>query len=502
MLKEGRKETLIAKYPTSEDLLTDYLTDSEIHKKTNYKYADWYLTQYFEIGSMEDIPEIEDGDEIIEKFDRYRKNLEKKDINQYETIGELADVISDYERDKSPKISESESIKLVDNDEIIIVRPLTHRSSCKYGSGTKWCTTHKDTKYFNQYDGKGNLYYIHNKQVESDNPFYKIAAFVRYSGDEEWYDALDKRMSDGEVKLAKLLIKKSSLDLIRNDVQQTIASVRRAETSNFRTEESMVNNAIETLEDRLDFSYTVEEPNNSKYGYGELPLWFEVNSELGEVFGGTILETFMIGTSDTEKNKGVILGQMRIDVNEDRNEYKISYQIDSTSGIFGSEGDDERYPILKYVKKTHTYGIRGDNFNFNNWYETLIRFSKKLVNNPVTLKAITDKVFWSSNNVMSTYKFNRRGPLTNSMIKYLDGLGDKLGSKKDFLIKSGKVKKGDNGEFTSPSGEYLNIGGYFSTFFASLKDAGIIKYVREGRRFMITKGDNYEAFKEGNLRRV
>ena len=82
MLKEGRKETLIAKYPTSEDLLTDYLTDSEIHKKTNYKYADWYLTQYFEIGSMEDIPEIEDGDEIIEKFDRYRKNLEKKDINQ------------------------------------------------------------------------------------------------------------------------------------------------------------------------------------------------------------------------------------------------------------------------------------------------------------------------------------------------------------------------------------------------------------------------------------
>ena len=299
------------------------------------------------------------------------KNLEKKDINQYETIGELADVISDYERDKAPKISESESIKLVDNDEIIIVRPLTHRSSCKYGSGTKWCTTHKETKYFNQYDGKGNLYYIHNKQVESDNPFYKIAAFVRYSGDEEWYDALDKRMSDGEVKLAKLLIKKSSLDLIKNDVQQTITSMR-AETPNFRTEESMVNNAIETLEDRLDFSYTVEETNNSKYGYGELPLWFEVNSELGEVFGGTILETFMIGTSDTEKHKGVILGQMRIDVNEDRNEYKISYQIDSTSGIFGSEGDDERYPILKYVKKTHTYGIRGDNFNFNNFISFIL----------------------------------------------------------------------------------------------------------------------------------
>lgn len=501
MLNEGRKEKLIAKYPTSEDLLTDYLSNSEIQKKTNYKYADWYLTQYFEIGSMEDIPEIEDGDEILSKFDKYRKNLEKKDINQYETIGELADTISDYERDKSPKISETESIKLVDNEDIIIVRPLTHRSSCKYGSGTKWCTTHKDNKYFNQYDGKGNLYYIHNKQVESNNPFYKIAAFIKYSGDEEWYDALDKRMSDGEEKLAKMLIKKSALELIKNDLQQTLTSMK-SESLQGRTEESMVNHVIDTLEDRLDFSYDIEEPSDINYGYGSLPVWFEVNSELGEVFGGTILETFMIGTSETTKNNGVILGQMKIESNPERNEYKISYTIDSTSGIFGTQDEEEKYPLLRYVKKTHTYGIRGGDFSFNNWYETLIRFSKKLVHNPVTLKAITNKVFWSSNNVMSTYKFNRRGPLTNSMIKYLDGLGDKLGSKKDFLIKSGKVKKGDNGDFTSPSGEYLNIGGYFSTFFASLKDAGIIKYVREGRRFMITKGDNYKAFKEGNLRRV
>lgn len=501
MLNEGRKERLIAKYPTSEELLTDYLSNSDIHKKTNYKYADWYLTQYFEIGSMEDIPEIEDGDEILEKFDRYRKHLEKKDINQYETIGELADTISDYESKKPVKVSDDESVKLVDNEDIIVVRPLTHKSSCKYGSGTKWCTTHKDTKYFTQYDDKGNLYYIHNKQVESDNPFYKIAAFIKYTGDEEWYDALDKRMSDGEVKLAKLLIKKSALDLIKNDIQQTITSMK-SETSNFRTEESMVNKVIETLEDRLDFSYEIEETSNSKYGYGSLPVWFEINSELGEVFGGTILETFMIGTSDPTKYQGVVLGQMRIDVNTERNEYKVSYQIDSTSGIFGDQDEEEKYPILRYVKEIHTYGMRGDDFNFNNWYETLIRFTKKLVNNPVTLKAITNKVFWSSNNVMSTYKFNRRGPLTNSMIKYLDGLGDKLGSKKDFLIKSGKVKEGKNGDLTSPSGEYLNIGGYFSTFFASLKDAGIIKYVREGRRFMITKGDNYEAFKEGNLRRV
>ena len=45
MITEGRKENLIDKYG-NEELIKDYLTNSQIHIKTNYKYADWYLKQY------------------------------------------------------------------------------------------------------------------------------------------------------------------------------------------------------------------------------------------------------------------------------------------------------------------------------------------------------------------------------------------------------------------------------------------------------------------------
>ena len=105
---------------------------------------------------------------------------------------------------------------------------------------------------------------------------------------------------------------------------------------------------------------------------------------------------------------------------------------------------------------------------------------------------------------MSTYKFNRKGPLTNSMVNYLNSLGEgELGSKQDFLIKVGKVKQDkETGKFTHNDGSPIVIGGYFSTFFASLKDAGIIKYVRKGRKHMFMKGPNYEAFENGKLKRI
>tara|TARA_R110000803_G_scaffold48837_10_gene101609 strand:+ start:6823 stop:8295 length:1473 start_codon:yes stop_codon:yes gene_type:complete len=483
MLKEGRKETLIAKYPTSEELLTDYLTNSEIHRKTNYKYADWYLNQYFEIGSMEDIPEIEDGDIIITKFDKYRKNLDKKDINQYETIGELSDVISDYESERRGPISDSESVKIVNNDDVIIVKPLSHQSSCKYGAGTKWCTTHKDDKYFNEYDEKGNLYYIHLKTVESSNTFYKMAVFLSYDKQrEEWYDSTDKRMGDGEVKLAKMLISKEYVELMFNDL---ISNIPVKSTST----EDLIQKIIDILEDRLDYSYELKDVQG--YGYDDHNFWFECSSE-NDIYDDTIEERFMLGSGEEGFGETVISGVMKLVAHTQMNRVMIKFQFDEGSGLFKN---------TTLSSNSVNYAIRSDKFDFKNFHEVISQVTRRLFENPDALESMTNKVFWRSSNVMSTYKFNRKGPLTVSMVNYLDELDGELGSKIDFLLKSGKVKKSEDG-YVAGDGSFVNIGGYFSTFFASLKDAGIIKYVRQGRRFMFTKGDNYIAFKEGKLKRI
>ena len=42
------------------------------------------------------------------------------------------------------KIADQERIKLFETDDFLLVVPLTHTASCKYGANTKWCVTEKD----------------------------------------------------------------------------------------------------------------------------------------------------------------------------------------------------------------------------------------------------------------------------------------------------------------------------------------------------------------------
>ena len=42
------------------------------------------------------------------------------------------------------KVDKSEYKKIYDDENYLLVVPLTHTASCKYGANTKWCTTKKD----------------------------------------------------------------------------------------------------------------------------------------------------------------------------------------------------------------------------------------------------------------------------------------------------------------------------------------------------------------------
>ena len=483
MITEGRKENLITKYG-GEELIKDYLTNSSIQVKTNYKYADWYLKQYYGTGS--NIERIEDGDEYLTKFDKYSKNLEKKDINQYKTYSELVDVISQYESQRKESVSNEDSVKLVDNDEIIIVKPLTHQSSCKYGSGTKWCTTHKDSKYFKQYDEKGNLYYIHLKNVGKDNNFYKMAAYFTYDGRrEEWYDAQDKRMGDGEVKLAKLLIKSEGMELIKQDLSSSIKSLPKPMTNQDRILRTIMNE----FEYVNEFSFPVD-INGDTFVFD-----FEGNSDL-EVYGhNTIPVYFMLGDEVTgEDGGGYITGDMIFVVNNS-GEVRVKFEIESGTKAF------------EWVTgKTFTYGIKNTAINRTSFITVIKTLAERILFNPDTmnnLQGYGDNKFWRATNRMSSYKFTGRGALTNSFKEYMNELGpDGLGSKVDFLTSIGRIEPNDEGGYSRVGGGPIVIGGYLSTFFSSLKDAGIIEYVRQGRRYMFKQGPNYKNFIEGTLRRV
>ena len=53
------------------------------------------------------------------------------------------------------KVNKDEYIKLFEDNTILVLRPLTHQASCKYGSGAKWCVSSRTTaKWWENYTRK------------------------------------------------------------------------------------------------------------------------------------------------------------------------------------------------------------------------------------------------------------------------------------------------------------------------------------------------------------
>ena len=67
-----------------------------------------------------------------------------------------------------------------------------------------------------------------------------------------------------------------------------------------------------------------------------------------------------------------------------------------------------------------------------------------------------------------------------------------------------KVPQGWKTKYKRPHSDYLynssELRGQYSSFFASAKLAGILDYEKQGKNFLLKKGPNFEAFKEGTLK--
>ena len=111
------------------------------------------------------------------------------------------------------------------------------------------------------------------------------------------------------------------------------------------------------------------------------------------------------------------------------------------------------------------------------------------------MKRMTNKVKWKPNSWVSRYQFNnpdRMGPLTKSFMKYVrsaEKYGMKATKRGFYKIIGRKYTPGNN-----------------CTFFASIKDAGIVELHKEWNgsytESWYTKGLNWNNYLNGNLERV
>jgi hypothetical protein len=142
------------------------------------KMLQWTINQYVKGNiKMEDAPGVGKN---LEKFVKNKNQLEKKDINQYKTAGELyatLRAIQDADepvskRQMKKQIKSQEAKVHIDTPNFKIIEPLTHKAACYYGANTQWCTTTKDDpSLFDHYSHQGPLYVIIAKKDGKDRKF-------------------------------------------------------------------------------------------------------------------------------------------------------------------------------------------------------------------------------------------------------------------------------------------------------------------------------------------
>ena len=497
LIAEGRKEDLRKKYEekfsVDSDFLEtlDYALGHPFMSQTNFKYGDFLLHNLHPNSSVEEVVDMVD---LIKEFDRFQSALPEKDINKYNNFT-LANAIKTHkEKSKSQqkKTDVSDAEKIYEDSNILIVKPLTYEASCKYGAGTRWCTTMaNEPRYFNQY-AKGPdqaLYYIILKKFDRNNKFYKIAIH-KTNGGEVWYDSTDERMSDRETEVFSLGAPKV-IETIRNHWNKGRKSreFKRYEqifnwenyaffniSKQLRTNKKIGlefsrSEVIDESHAQIEMKISVDEDNID--GYYVYLSWDVIEA----TFTAEIQFDFSFASDDNFQPT------FSADL-DNTGYYNIKY---NEAYIFseGNPGQEVFEEICESISKRATYQLRNDN-DFMSYIHD-------------------GKTVWSPNRSSYGYTFKRGDSgLIKQLVDFLES--GKEGTKLDFLVDIKSLQKKEiNGKpfYSHTSRNDWQIPsafrGQLSGLFNSAKLAGILDYDKRGNQFYLKKGPNFDKFKEGQL---
>lgn len=150
---------------------------------------------------------LEDSQRIsgeLDKFEKFKKKLEKKDLNAYKSLSELysalekidpeaeeaaaaaAKALADAEKEKS-----SDATWIVRTKDYMALIPKSKEASCKYGAGTKWCTAAtQGYNHYESYSKRGDLVIIMAKIDGKQRKF-------------QWQFETDSFMDERDVRASK-----------------------------------------------------------------------------------------------------------------------------------------------------------------------------------------------------------------------------------------------------------------------------------------------------------
>jgi hypothetical protein len=492
LIQEGRKEDLRKKYTEKfkeypETL--DFILGISDLADTNFKYADFVLKNTHPNSSPE---EVEDIIELVKEFDRFQQSLDVKDINRYDLDGLKLAIESHKETSKSQlkKIDTSGAKKIFEDKNILIVRPLTYEASCKYGAGTRWCTTMAGTSsYFESHTSQEQaLYYIILKNFNRDNKFYKIAIHIT-PNTETWYDATDERMSDREKEVFSLGAPKV-IETIKNDYSEYVKERGQSffkklfDFNNYKFED--VSSAFKGTKNKIGLEFQKPDIVPDMPGHATMELNISVDEENIDQY--LVLITYNVGN------------KINFNIGYSGDNFEIEPEFD-----FGIENVSTHFQIpVGFLTNPSNENIKSF-FNELCWTITK-QVVYRMKNNSEFMSSIHGgNAVWTPNRSSYGFTFKRKDSgLIKKLVDYLDS-GNK-GTKLDFLVDIGSLQKKDvNGKpyYSLKNQNNWQIPsafrGQLSGLFNSARLAGILDYDKKGNQFYLKKGPNFDAFKSGQL---
>ena len=162
------------------------------------------------------IPSLTDDqkEQLIEKYRHNTKLDELKDaegnpvidwnrLNKltWEDFEPIMSYVSKTKEKQEAKVSGANV--LFENDDVVVIEPLTKQASICYGKNTKWCTSAMDENdnQFNRYFGRNNctLIYVINKNGNPDTDIMaKTAVAINKNKSEEYFDAKDDPLNTAQ----------------------------------------------------------------------------------------------------------------------------------------------------------------------------------------------------------------------------------------------------------------------------------------------------------------
>ena len=197
VLLEGRREEFLTKYKSkfnNNDIKKIFLLSREL--SSNQKFLN-FLGKVIAPESLND--DLIKSKIAIERFIKFQKNLEQKDINQYNTLKDISDAIENHENKVRRDVKKINGADIIyEDDRFTVISPKTHDASCYYGAGSKWCTAAKSSEtHFQTYNRDGKLFYFLDKKAKSGSRFYKVALLQKFDGNQTFFDAPDKSFKTG-----------------------------------------------------------------------------------------------------------------------------------------------------------------------------------------------------------------------------------------------------------------------------------------------------------------